>query len=132
MEDLINYIRRTAMLRSYDLHEGNEVIQLMYGFIIGSVRAQADKLVITSNNILYIRGVIPVDQIDISSHEQNCARARGEGRSDCTSFREALSLILKYDERLRHYIYLIEETPEAVTYRVIFEQITNVDHDTVG
>ena len=115
MNNLVKYIHDTAMGRATEWHSYDEVIQGMYIVIASSIRDHCDTLIVTRKQIKGQHDGTTVEYLDIDKHERDCET----GISNCTSYREALALIMVNDERLRQHLQLVEDTPEAVTYRIM-------------
>src|SRR4051812_31102885 len=113
MSDLVNYIYQEAMYRSAEWHRYDVVILGMYNTIAASIRDQHDTLTVTRTAVQGLKAGKVLRFRDISKHEQDCEA----GIPDCTSFRDALQLILEHDQRLQEHLTLIEATPDYISYR---------------
>ena len=119
MDDLVEYIKRTALARYRDWHEYDEVIQQMYIVIQAAVYEKADDLRVSRDSITYSSNDVVLRQRDISFHEQNYDNPERESNSNYTSYREALKLILSHDPRIREHIQVVEETPDVLRCRLV-------------
>ena len=122
MDGFIEYIRNTALVKYTDWHPHNEVIAGMYLVIAGSVRERAGSLTVTREHVLTQRGDVELGRIDIGWHERKCRRIKpGQKSLRYTCFRDALALIIQHDAEVRKHLELVEETPERLTYRFVFD-----------
>jgi hypothetical protein len=119
MEDFYTYIHKTAMVQYAKWHPYDEVFNGMYIAIAALVRDGADTLTVTHTRVLSSKDGVVRTLFDIGRSEQEWQAHKDAGRKGWTSFREALNLILQHDERVREHLELIEETPEAATYRIV-------------
>src|SRR5438128_846402 len=118
MDDFLTYLD-SAFEQNFVQGEYNEVVRTLYLLLGGILRFGADTLAITPTHIALIRKGVPVGQLDIGKHEQWGAEREPEQRSHWMSHREAMKVILKHDERVAQHVQLVEETPDAVTYRIV-------------
>jgi hypothetical protein len=81
------------------------------------VRDEQDTLIFTHTQVLYGKDGTLSKHFD----EIECQDSRATDLSECTTFREAMGLIMEHDERVREHFHLADETPEAVTYHIIPE-----------
>jgi hypothetical protein len=113
--DYIRQIRQEGSLREAEWYDTtNEVVRLMYSTLGWLVRDGWERLIITKSHVLYGRAGIFHEHFE----EMPCQEAKASGRDECTTFREAMSLIYKHDERVQEYFQLVEDTPEAVIYHI--------------
>lgn len=122
MNDFFTYVRDTVLTHHKEWYD--EVIYMMYRTIAWCVRDRVDTLTVTHTRVLYSRDGVEHEHFNLGKSDQEWESYRSSGRKEWTSFREAVSLILQNDECVRQHLQPIEETSEAVTYRIVPEDST--------
>ncbi len=121
MCEFYGYVRGAAMKRYLDWHPHNELIDMIYIEIAYLVCQRFETLTITRSQLFRGKdGLVKEDKLmNIAWHNELITKGRAKGNTNDLTIREAIAQIIQHDDRIRQHIQLIEETSDAVSYRII-------------
>jgi hypothetical protein len=119
METIAEYLDK-ALQRNFAGDEHGDVVRNLYKLLVGMFQYEADTFTITPMQLAFSKDGVPISHWEFSQNKQAGVEPTSKRQRIGIIFREGMQVLLERDERVRQHIILVEDTPEVVTYRLLY------------
>jgi hypothetical protein len=119
MESITQYLDK-ALQRNFAGDEYGDVVRNLYKLLAGMFQYEADTFTITPMQLAFSKDGAPISHWEFSRYKHAGVKPTSKGQRMSTIYREGMQVLLERDERVRQHVLLIEDTPEVVTYRLLY------------